>query len=358
MKIIVAGGGTAGHVNAGITILDEFKKRYPGSEDLFIGTRRGIESTLIPQAGYSIKYINARGLKRETFFVLLYSLCLIPVSIIQSIMALLKFKPDAVIGVGGFASGPVLVAATLLRKPIFLLEQNTVIGLTNRIFVRMAKKIFASFPLDEKFARYKNKTIMSGNPVRSAIRASKRVSDPNGFNVFVFGGSQGSMAINKCVTAAIPLLNQIKGLAITHQAGKIDFNRTLNEYKKATFEHEVFDYIYDIQTVYDDTDLVISRAGASTIFELISVGIPSVLIPLPTAADNHQYFNAKFLSSKGCAEFIQQGDLTPELLVNRIKYYMNNRNSLEAIKQNIKKFAKAEKRPEQIIVEVVASYVG
>lgn len=362
MKIIVAGGGTAGHVNAGITILDELKKKDPKTKTLFIGTKRGLEKDLVPKAGHDVKFIRARGLNRESLFVLFYSLCLIPFSIIHSVFIILKFKPDAVIGVGGFASGPFVLASALLGKPVFLLEQNAVMGFTNRLLIRFAKKIFVAFPLANIKQTDVHKVVIAGNPIRSSINPSSRYKESktkkDTFNIFIFGGSQGARAINNCIASAISSINKINSIKITHQTGKLDHQKIKQAYKDANFEYEVHDYIYGIDKIYDQTDLVIARSGASTIFELIAARVPSILVPLPTAADNHQYYNAVFLSEKGGAELIEQKKLSPEFLVERISFYKNNMNELENMSRNLKEIKISKKRPEEIIIETVESVIN
>lgn len=360
-RILITGGGTAGHVNAGVSIIEAFKKRFPQGQVLYVGTKRGIESTLITRAGYPIKYINSRGLNRESLNILLLSILLIPISIIQSLFIVLFFRPQAVIGVGGFCSGPVLFASWLLGRPIFILEQNTVMGVTNKISARFAKKVFTAFPL----SKYNNpKVVVCGNPIRSTITTSKRSLQKQNnsftddkFNIFIFGGSQGSMAVNKCITDAIPMLNKIKGINIFHQTGKKDYDRVRQEYKTATFEYDVFDYTHNIADLYDKADIVVSRAGASTIFELISAKLPSILIPLPTAADNHQYFNAKYLKDVGGCDLIEQNNFTPENFNKKIMFYINNKNILVGMVNSLEKLSVKGKRPEEIIIEAVLAYV-
>ena len=367
MKIIVSGGGTAGHVNAGITILDEFKKKFPEGRSLFIGTKRGLEKELVPRAGYEVKFIRARGLNRESIPVLMYSLFLIPFSIIHSMCMIIRFKPDAVVGVGGFASGPVVLASYILGKPVFLLEQNSVMGFTNRILVRFAKKIFVAFPLVNIKKSDEHKSVLSGNPVRNSITKSSRYANKDvdtskdvsrKFNIFVFGGSQGARAINNCVTAAINELNLIGSINIIHQTGKLEFEKIKDAYKDAKFEYVIYDYIHGMSNIYDSTDLVIARSGASTIFELIAAGVPSLLIPLPTAADNHQYYNAKFLSDRGAAELIEQKQLTPKFLVERIKYYKEHSEALKGMSKKLSEIPTPKKRAEEIIIETIAGNIN
>ncbi len=349
MKIIVAGGGTAGHVNAGIAILDEFKKQNTSDDLLFVGTKRGIEKDLIPKAGYKIKYINSRGLNRESIGVLVYSICLIPFSLIQSLFILVKFNPDAVIGVGGFASGPVVLCSAILRKPVFLVEQNAVMGFTNKILACFAKTIFSAFPLPKK---YQKKVCVCGNPVRETIKPSKNnVTKDKDFCVFVFGGSQGARAINYCIIDAIEALNSFDNIKIYHQTGKLDHQKVLEAYKKAKFKHDVFDYTLDIHKIYQEADVVVCRAGASTIFELINAGVPSILVPLPTAANNHQYFNAKFLCDAGGALMLEQKDLDPHNLVSKIQQLKSDPSLLIKMKQKIDAMPVKGKLAQKAIVE-------
>jgi UDP-N-acetylglucosamine--N-acetylmuramyl-(pentapeptide) pyrophosphoryl-undecaprenol N-acetylglucosamine transferase len=274
--------------------------------------------------------------------------------------------------VGGFASGPFVLASAFLGKPVFLLEQNAVMGFTNRTLLRFAKKIFVAFPLKNIKEADAHKVVLAGNPVRSSIKPSKRYSlsvaqgigaaslssGGKTFNIFVFGGSQGARAINNCIISAMALLNNIGSIKIVHQAGKLDFEKVKDAYKGAKFEHSVHDYIHGMDKIYDDTDLVIARSGASTIFELIASRLPSILVPLPTAADDHQYFNARFLSDKGAAEVIEQRTLTPELLAERIKFYKENQSALKEMNKKLEQVPVLKKKAEQIIVEAIAGSVN
>ncbi len=351
MRIMIAGGGTAGHVNAGIAIMDEFKKQDPNVQLLFVGTRRGIEKDLIPKAGHKIEFINSRGLNRESVPVLLYSMFLIPISMLQSLTILLKFKPDAVIGVGGFASGPVVLSSALLKKQIFLVEQNAVMGFTNRILSRFAKLIFSAFPL--KTFKDQSKVLVYGNPVRESIKPSDKQSTNKTFTIFVFGGSQGARAINNCIIASIQGLNSIGDIKVYHQTGKYDLENVLTAYKEAKFEYQVFDYTLDIHKIYDEADIIVSRSGASTVFELINADLPSILIPLPTAADNHQYFNAKFLCDAGGAVMLEQKDLGPQKLVNRLKEFKDKPSLLDEMRKKIRKMEVRGKLAQKDIVKKI-----
>jgi UDP-N-acetylglucosamine--N-acetylmuramyl-(pentapeptide) pyrophosphoryl-undecaprenol N-acetylglucosamine transferase len=381
LRVIIAGGGTAGHINAGIAIFDELKKDNPKTKLLFVGTKRGMEKILITKAGYDINFISSRGLNRQSLFVFLYSLLLVPISIIQSISILLRFKPNIVIGVGGYASGPFVLSAKLFRLPVFLLEQNAVMGFTNKLLIRFAKKVFSAFPLEGVCEAYRKKISLVGNPVRKNIvkinnkeddnkdknkstdegnneTASDKSKSSKVFTVFIFGGSQGARAINQTVVSAINLLNSIKGIRIIHQTGKLDFENVKLAYNEAVFEHQVSDYIYDIEKIYAQSDIVICRAGASTIFELIASCNPSILIPLPTAANNHQLYNARFLSRTGCAELIEQKDFNPQKFYDRVLHYTQNRLDLNSMRLALTDLsAKTIKNSAELIVKEIKANV-
>ena len=353
IKLIVAGGGTAGHINAGLSIMEEFEKKHSAT-CLFVGTKRGMESKLLPRSNRKIAYISSRGLSRQSLPIFIYSLLLLPVSLIQSLIIVSRFKPDAVIGVGGYSSGPVILASWLFRVPIFLLEQNAILGLSNRLLIGFAKKLFSAFPIKNK--KYETKIVKLGNPIRSDIKKSKGSLKP--FTIFIFGGSQGARAINQAVAACIPMLNKLKDIKIIHQAGRLDVASVKKAYKDADFEYEVHEYIYDIASVYQQTDLVISRAGASTIFELLSARLPSILIPLPTAADDHQRHNAMFLSDNDCCELLEQKKLSPEKLYERISYYTSDTSRLSSMKKALEKLARTNKNQAQkLIVEQIIPFI-
>jgi len=335
-KLLVVGGGTAGHVNAGISVIEYFKTKEKDLSVLYVGTRRGIESKLIESNNINIKYINIRGLKRENIFILMYSLFLIPISIIQSLIILINFKPNFVVGVGGFVSGPVVVVASLLKIKTYILEQNSVLGFTNKLLAKFADKIFISFPLAKELeVKYSSKIIYSGNPIRARINNLKKINSEK-FNLFIFGGSQGARSINYAIINILDELSLIPNLKIYHQTGIVDFKNIKKEYEKRTLDYELFPYILDIDKVYEISSLIVSRAGASTISEIISTCIPSILIPLPTAADNHQYYNAKYLEKNNACILIEQENLNSDILIKELNSFISNKDKVTGIINNLK----------------------
>lgn len=353
-KLLVAGGGTGGHVNAGISIIEYFKKTEPEIEVLFVGTRRGLESKLVPSRSIPIKFINSRGLKRENFFIFIYSLFLLPVSIIQSFFILIFYRPNVVFGVGGFASGPIVITANLLKIKTYILEQNTVMGFTNKALAKYVRNIFIAYPLQkvEKLgALTTNKIILTGNPIRQNIAEQKVLNDET-FTLFIFGGSQGARAINYAILNILKDFEQIPNFKIYHQTGELDFVKVKSEYEKHKLDYELFPYIMDIEKIYNCSNLIISRSGASSISELITTTIPSILIPLPTAADNHQYYNAKYLEQNNACILIEQNKLNSSILINTILELVKNKKSLNKLKENLLSIKNIEQQrglPESII---------
>lgn len=336
-KLLVVGGGTAGHVNAGLSIIEYFKTKEEKLNILYVGTRRGIESKLVKKYNINIKYINIRGIKRENIFVLLYSLFLIPIALVQSFIILIKFKPSFVVGVGGFVSGPVVIVSYLLKIKTYILEQNSVMGFTNKLLAKFACKIFISFPLAiELPEKFRDKIIHTGNPIRDKINNLKKIKT-NKFNLFVFGGSQGARSINYAIINILDELCKIPNLKIYHQTGPIDFNNIKQEYEKRNLDYELFPYILDIDKVYEVSSLIVSRAGASTISEILSTCIPSILIPLPTAADNHQYYNAKYLEKNHACILIEQAKLNSKILIEEINNLICDKEKLTILINNLKK---------------------
>lgn len=330
-KIIIAGGGTAGHVHAGIAVADELNKKslnkdknlHTNTNILFVGTRRGMESKIVPKHKYKIKFILARGLKRENPLVLMLSLLLIPIAFLQSFFIVLLFRPTAILGVGGYASWSMIVVGRLLFVKTYILEQNKVIGFTNRMLLSFVNKVFVAFPNTEKIdKKYQNKVSLVGCPIiKKQIKDNR---DKKYFNILVFGGSQGAYALNNAFVEATQKLNKLNktiALNIFHQTGEYSYKIVNKNKKNIEFKYRIQKFINNMPEIYSQVDLVICRSGASSVFELIYYKKPSILIPLPSSADNHQLKNARFLNKNGIAELIEQKDLTPDALVAMIKNY-------------------------------------
>ena len=330
MKMLIAGGGTGGHLFPGIALAQEVTTRHPDNGVLFVGTARGIEATAVPKAGFELALIDVAGLKRMGALGLLKGLLRIPRALWQSRQILRRYQPDVVMGVGGYASGPVVLMAYLMRLPTAVQEQNARAGFTNKLLGRLVQAVFVAFKeVQGQFPRATTRLL--GNPIRRELMDNflrAKQTHPR-FQVLVFGGSQGAHAINQCVLAALPHLADLKDqLAITHQTGQRDAESVRQAYAQSGFQAEVLEFIGDMSKAYASADLVICRAGATTLAELTVCKKPSVLIPFPFAADNHQELNARSLAEAGAAEMILERDLTPEKLAEVVRALHGDRGRL------------------------------
>lgn len=326
MRVLIAGGGTGGHVFPGIALAEEVVGRHPGHDAVFVGTAQGLEATVVPAAGFPIELISVKGLKGKGLRQTLTNLALVPGALLRSLLILRKWRPDVVIGVGGYASGPVVLAAWLLRIPTAVQEQNAVAGFTNRLLGRFVRVAFTAFPeAASHFPRHKIQQL--GNPIRRAMlenfmRPTKPHDRPH---VLVFGGSQGAHALNMRLVEALPHLADLREkLTLTHQTGTRDREQVERGHRACGFESEVREFITDMSAAYLRADLVVCRSGATTLAELTVCQKPSILVPFPFAADDHQVVNARSLVEAGAAVMIEERDLTGELLAKEIRAILTN----------------------------------
>lgn len=334
MKLIIAGGGTGGHLFPGIAVAEEFLSRDPSNEVLFVGTERGIEARAVPAAGYQLKLISAAGIRGKGIFSQLRGTAMMAYGYAQSRKILKNFRPDVVLGVGGYASLPMVLAARGMKIPRFIHEQNAIPGLTNRFLARFASKVFITL---EESGRYfpAASTMLTGNPLRRQILDSlenahhpamaalpKEGSGPSEqreFHLLVFGGSQGAHAINAAMTEALPLLTDcpIK-LSITHQTGEKECADVTAAYRSAGIEAQVAPFIDNMAAEYAKADLIICRAGATTIAEVTACGKACLFIPFPYAVDDHQRRNAEALLKKDACFMMLERELSGKTLADSI----------------------------------------
>ncbi len=318
MKVMIAAGGTGGHLYPGIAIAREVL-REPGNEALFIGTAQGIEARILPREGLPVRFIRAGKLKGMSTASRLRTVCRLPGSLVQAVGVLRRERPDVVVGVGGYASGPAAVAAWLLRVPLLIVEPNSYAGLANRLLGRLARSVWLTFPgRDRQNFFPAGKKVLAGPLARKGIAAGERDPalrafglEPGRFTVFVLGGSSGAHALNAAMRDAAPELKGIAGLQVLHQTGEKDGPEVTAAYAAAGVPAAVRPFIHDMAAAYAAADLVIARSGATTVAELAVCGRRAVLVPYPFAADNHQEHNARALAALGAAEVIVQKDLTP-----------------------------------------------
>lgn len=332
MQVLIAGGGTGGHLYPGIALAREFERLVPGSRVLFVGTAKGLEARIIPQEGYELRTIKIGGLMGKGIMRGLLTLLGIPYSLYQSFQLLREVRPALVIGVGGYASGPVVFMAWLLRLPRVLVEPNAHPGWTNRILSPLAHRIFVAFEETGRELGGAAKVRVSGNPVRREIGEcpSRSQRTPPAWTLLIMGGSQGAHTINKAVVSALGLLKPMKNeLRIIHQTGDRDYGWVREAYDQHGFSGTVTPYLSNISEAYAESDLVISRAGATTVAELLACGRPSILIPFPYAAHGHQEANARALEKAGAAQMIRDTDLTGPGLASKIQTLLSDPKGLQ-----------------------------
>ncbi len=365
MKIIIAGGGTGGHLYPALAIASEFKARDSSNELLFVGTLRGLEQKVVPKEGFNIQFIKVEGIVNVGLFKLLKSLMTIPKGLIQSRAILETFDPHVVIGVGGYASGPVLAMASWMGFPTMIHEQNAVPGLTNRLLGNFfVDTVAVTYP--DSRQRFRNdKTFLTGNPVRASITSGDRQTamkalglDENLFTVFVLGGSRGAHSLNVAMVDALKLFSDTgmkKKIQVIHQTGKADESEVKEKYRQLCAQGIVTNYLYDMQLAYAAADIVICRAGASTLAELSACGKASVLVPYPYAARNHQEVNARKLLDMGACRMILDKDISGTSLAACITDLYENPKEVASMERASRSLVKPDsaKRVVELAYELI-----
>jgi len=325
LRVVIGGGGTGGHLYPGVAIAREILARRPDATVTFAGTARGIETKVIPREGFQLDVLRSAGLKGRSAIAALRGVALLPASAWDVWRILSRRQPDVVIGVGGYSSGPVVMVAALRGIPTLIAEQNAVPGLTNRLLSWVVSAAAVTF--DSTVSFFGRRGFVAGNPVRPEFvsvgaRPSGDGSDAGDetrlAKVLIFGGSQGAHAINVAMVEAAPRLAADGGVDITHQTGERDVELVRRGYANAGLPARVEPFLYAMDREMKRADVVVSRAGATTIAELTASGRASILIPLPTAADDHQKKNAEVLAHEGAAEMIEQKDLTGAVIADRL----------------------------------------
>lgn len=330
-RIIIAGGGTGGHLFPGIAVAREVQSKDRNAEILFVVGRKKMETGILSTYGFQTESIDVKGLKGQGWKQTLQVLIRIPGSIMQSVSIIRRFSPSIVLGVGGYSSGPFCLTARGMGIPTAIHEQNSYPGLTNRLLARIVDRTFISFEACEPFLKTKNK-VLTGNPIREELirENENRPENKETFSVLVVGGSQGARAINEVFVETLAQLKTAgKRIRVIHQTGQTDYERVQAEYAKRGLSGKVAPFIEEMAKAYRFSDMVVGRAGATTIFELAALGKPSVLIPYPFAANQHQKTNANALVEIGGAEIIHQKDLNGESLGRVLMKYMDDRAALE-----------------------------
>jgi len=322
LAVLIAGGGTGGHLYPGIAVAREIVARVPDAAVSFVGTATGVEARVVPREGFALDVIRSAGLKGKSARSLARGLLLLPLSAVDAWRVLRRRRPSVVIGVGGYSSGPVVALAAARGVPTLLMEQNAVPGLTNRLLARVVSA--AAVTYEDSIGAFGEKAFVAGNPVRpeflqKGAHHAQRGSPADAARVLVFGGSQGAHAINVAMVEAAPRLAAAQPrLAITHQSGERDVAMVRDGYQRAGLEARVEPFLFEMDREMTAADLVVCRAGATTLAELTAAGRPSILIPFPGATDDHQRRNAEALARVGAARLVDQRELTGERLAAEI----------------------------------------
>lgn len=342
MKVLIAAGGTGGHIYPGIAVAKEIMRRDETSEVLFVGTTRGLETKIVPENGFQVSLINSTGLKNVGFAGKLKGLAILPKSFLEARKLLRELEPDVVVGAGGYVSGPVLLIASLMRIPTLVMDSNALPGFTNRQLARFVDK--AALTFDEALPFFGTKGVVTGNPVRKEFFEIEPKGLEGKLNLLIFGGSQGARAINNAMTEALEHLRDFNGrLKITHQTGESDFAKIRELYDRSEFQNaDVRPFITDMFLEFAKADLVICRAGATTCAELAAAGKAAIMIPLPTAADDHQRKNAEAFQNAGAAKMLLQRELSGENLANEIIKLLSKPESIGEMEMSAKHFSRKD----------------
>jgi UDP-N-acetylglucosamine--N-acetylmuramyl-(pentapeptide) pyrophosphoryl-undecaprenol N-acetylglucosamine transferase len=328
MRVILAGGGTGGHVIPALAIARELESRY-SAECCFIGTRRGIETRLVPAAGFPLELIEVGALNQVSLATRARTVLGLPLALFGSLGIVRRFRPDVMIGVGGYASGPAMLAAAVRRVPTLAFEPNVVPGFANRMVAPWVSAAAVHF---EESRKYFRNCRVTGVPVRAEFFVLPRRDPAAPPTLLVFGGSQGARAINLAMTGAMATLrDRFARVELLHQTGERDYDTTVAAYEKLGVPVEVYKFMDDMPAMFARADLIVSRAGASTVAEIAAAGKPSLFVPFPKAADDHQRRNAEAMQRGGAAVMLEERDLSSARLADTVASLLSNPARLEAM---------------------------
>lgn len=335
-KVLIAAGGTGGHVFPGVAIAEEIARLHPEAVVAFAGTARGLEARIVPQLGWPVILMRSDSIKDRSGAARILAWARLPLSVVQALGVLRRERPQLIISIGGYAAGPLSVAGWLQGVPFVIVEPNAIAGLTHRILGRLARRAFIAFEEAAPFFA-KQKTILSGNPVRQTVVGARREGARAGAKalVFVFGGSQGARRLNQAMVEAMAGLTPWRSkIRILHQTGASDDAKDIEKaYARAGVEAEVFAFTERIWECYREADLVIARAGATTVAELSVLGIPSILVPYPHAADDHQRANAQGMVRRGGAIMVDDAECTGTRIARELAGVIEAPHRLEKMRR-------------------------
>ena len=331
--IMIAAGGTGGHIFPAVSLARELKKRNEGRRIIFMGTKRGLERKIIPAEGFELIELNAGGVKGKGMIDKVSAMLKALLSFFWCMGYIARVKPSIVIGAGSYVSGPVVSAAWLLGLPTMIQEQNLYPGITNRLLSRIARGCAVSFEDSKRYLH--GKVVFTGNPVREDFTHLKKKERGGKLSVLIFGGSLGARTINRGMMEALPLIKIHKErLSITHQTGSADFEMVKESYRKEGIEAEVLEFINDMPKRFESADIIISRAGASTIAEIIAAGKASILVPLPSAANDHQRKNAEALSRVSAALSCEDSRFSGRYVAETMRSFLDDPSRIDEMEKH------------------------
>ncbi len=354
MRVILSGGGTGGHIYPAVSIAKEIKKQYENAEILFIGTERGLESSIVPKEGFNLFKIKVRGFQRRVSLSNIAAVTESFTSLIRVSKKIREFKPDIVIGTGGYVCGSVLLAAALMNVPTLIHEQNAFPGVTNKILARLVDIIAVNFSEAKKHLPQNPKVIVTGNPIRSDMLSISREDGLKEFTfsdalpvVFVVGGSRGAKKLNESVVLLAKQAAVKKSFQMLHMTGETQYEDIVKQYNSEgialdTAYLKVVPYLHNMPYALAASDILISRCGASTLSEITALGRPSILIPYPYATDNHQEYNARALEKNGAAVVILERDLSAQLLYDEVNDMLNKPEKVNKMKIKSKELGRTD----------------
>ncbi|HEV7700019.1 MAG TPA: undecaprenyldiphospho-muramoylpentapeptide beta-N-acetylglucosaminyltransferase [Pyrinomonadaceae bacterium] len=341
MKVLIAAGGTGGHIYPGIAIAKEIMRRDETNEVLFVGTARGLETKIVPENGFQLSLINSAGLKNVGVVGKVKGFGLLPRSFLEARKVIRQFRPHVVVGAGGYVSGPVLMMAAIMGVPTLVMDSNALPGFTNRQLARFIDKAALTFDVALPF--FGKKGVVTGNPVRPEFFDIAPREPGEKVELLIFGGSQGAKAINEAVVSALPLIDDVKDkLSITHQTGEAHFEAVRAGYEAAGWQADIRPYISNMVEAFDKADLIMSRAGATTCAEVAAAGKAAIMIPLPAAADDHQRKNAEALVVAGAAKMILQSDLSADAVSRELRQRIENPAEIAAMAAAARRLARPD----------------
>lgn len=355
MRVLITGGGTGGHIYPALAIARGIKEKHPETEVLFVGTAKGLEADIVPRAGYPFRTVTVEGLTRRISFKALTTLLKTCKGCFEAFKIVRDFKPTVVVGTGGYVCGPVVLIASLLGIPALIHEQNAYPGITNKLLARFVKKVAVTFPESRKYFSTKGDVVLTGLPVRPEIQTTQRDKavralglDMDKFTVLTVGGSRGARSINKAMIRVISELANRPEIQVIHMTGHTGFDETMAEIKTAGIDMvnsgniTVEPYLYNMDEALAAADLVICRAGATTIAEITVRGLPAILIPYPYASENHQEHNARAMVKNDAASMILDRDLNGQKLWDTVRELYQDPHRLASMAQASRKLAKPD----------------